>query len=212
MIRSIALAAVLAVGSSPLPLDVPVDAYRAAASGAPAPVAGRAYEEPRRRGAPEVPLANVAITLLPRSSAFLARLEEIRRHARDDARAYRASARALRSARRELERALSDAGAGDLVRFTTSGPDGAFDLGAVPAGAWVLIAERAVFVDKPGVQVKRRQPDPFLPTPRFKGYHVVTVWVRELPLTAGQGVFVELNDRNGWMTAIEEEREPGAGG
>jgi hypothetical protein len=38
------------------------------------------------------------------------------------------------------------------------------------------------------------------------GYWVITVWLKELPVPPGATESLELNDRNVWMTAIEERR------
>jgi hypothetical protein len=206
-VRPIAFALLVAVTPAAA-LDVAVDAYRSAAV---VRVAGRAYVEGRRPTDARVPLTDVVVTVLPRSGRMLQAFEQTRRGSRDDTRAYRRSASVLRASRRELERALADAGGGDLVRFTAVAPDGTFELDAVPAGAWVLVAERAVFVAKPGAESAKRDRELFLPAPRLKGYYTVTIWLRELTLAADQAPFVELTDRNAWMTAIEEERAPGAG-
>ncbi len=211
-VRVLAVAGALQAASGLLPLDVDAGRYLAAASsGAVGTVLGQALEEGRRPGDAPNPVAGVAVTLLPYSDALVARLEDIRRSARADARSYRTSARALRTARRGLERALSEAGAGELVRFTAVSPDGMFQLERVPAGRWLLIAERAVFVPKPAPPPGKQERQIFAPAPRLRGYYAVTVWVRDFSLEEGGSEMVELTDRNTWMTAIEEEREPGGG-
>lgn len=189
------------------PLDVAVEPYRGAArSGALGTVAGQAVEEGGRPGEPHRPLDALAVTLVPRSPALLAKFDGIRRRARAGDRAYRTSAPALVEARRVYERALSDAGAGELVRFTAGGPDGTFEVAGLPAGQWLLIAERAVFVERPGPAPSKREREIYVPTPRLKGYYTVTVWLRELTVAAGRMEHVELNDRNAWMIAISEDR------
>jgi len=212
--RVLVLAAVLALAArgGAQPLDAGLERYRAAAAaGAVTTVSGRAVEDARRPGEPGVPVSGVAVTLLPRSEALLARFEAIRRAMRADLAAYRTSAAALRQARRAYERALSDAGAGELVRYTATAPDGTFELDGVPAGPWLLVAERAVHVDKRSPEPKGRGQERFARTPRLRGYYAVTVWVLEVDAGAGAAEPVELNERNAWVTAIEEERVPDDG-
>jgi len=198
----------LAGGSAPIPaLDVPTEAYReAAAAGAVGTVAGRAVADPQRPGEPPASLADVSVTLVPRSSALLVELDRIRTQARREPDAFRSSARAVARARQDFERALAQAGTADLVRFTTVEPDGAFVLERVPAGAWVLIAQRAVFVSKPGAPPSRRERESFGPRPHLTGYYAVTIWLRTLSVRPGESESVELTDRNAWMRAIAEER------
>jgi hypothetical protein len=211
-VRVLAVAGALQAASGLLPLDVDVGRYLAAASsGAVGTVLGQAFQEGRRPGDSPSPVSDVAVRLVPYSDALVARLEHIRRGARADARSYRTSARALQAARRALERALSDAGAGELVRFTAVSPDGMFELERVPAGRWLLIAERAVFVPRAAPPPGKQERQMFAPAPRLRGYYAVTVWLRDFSLEEGGAEMVQLTDRNAWMTAIEEEREPGGG-
>ena len=80
------LAAVLALVTAAAagPLDVTLDRYAAARhTGALGAAEGRAYAELPRPRDPDRPLTGTAVTLLPRSDAFLARLDEIKRGARD---------------------------------------------------------------------------------------------------------------------------------
>jgi hypothetical protein len=212
VIWHIAVALWLAAAPPVRTLDVPVEAYQAtAAARAVATVAGRVVVDGRRPVDDPVPVSDVAVTLVPRSERLLARFEEVRQRARATLDAYRGSAGSLRVARRELERGLADAGAGTLVRYTATAPDGTFELDGVPAGRWILIAERTTFVDKPGPEPGKKQRELYLPTPRMTGYYAVSVWLRELELSPGQATAVTLTDRGVWMTAIVEERAPGAG-
>lgn len=209
LILALLLLAVPAFGAA---LDVRIDRYRQASdAGAMGTIAGRAYEEPRRKNETERPLGDVAITLLPRSEDFLARMGAIKQRMRDDAVFYRQSAVAVITARREFERALSAAGAGDLVRFGLVSPDGNFEV-SVPAGQWIVMAHRAVFVSKasPPPKLRYRGHDVFAQDPRLLGYYAIAVWLRELTVEAGKAAVIELHDRNVWMTAIEEKRDLGA--
>jgi len=209
-----ALAAVVALGSvaAGSVADVRVDAYRQAASlEAVGTVTGHAREERRRPGDIERPLVGTVVTLVPHSSALLARLEEIRTHARDSASAYRASGRALRLAREAYEKALWEAGAADFVRASVVDAAGGFRMEDLPAGAWLLIATRSVFTDRASPRIAKRERETYAPALRLRGFNVVSVWVRALTVSAGRTEEVELMDRNVWFTGIEEERALDAG-
>jgi len=208
------LAALLALALSTPVLAQPIrtDEYRvAAAAGRLGTVSGRAFEEPRARRGAETPLAGFGVTLLPRSDAFLARLARLRDDAREDLKAYRTSARLLVDARRDYERALADAGAADLARYTVVEPDGTFRFESVPAGAWIVVGLRPVFVGKDAGPPRPKEKETFARQPRLVGYHAVSVWIREVDVVPAGVASVTLTDRNVWMTAIEEKRVLDAG-
>lgn len=187
--------------------DVRVDAYRQAASaGAVGIVAGRAWEERRKPGGIEQPLVSTVVTLVPHSPALMARLEEIRTRSRDSVSAYRASARAIRLAREAYEKELWEVGAADLVRTSVVDATGNFKIQDLPRGAWLLIATRSVFVDRASPRVTKRERGTYAPALRLMGFNAVSVWVRELTVSAGRTQEVELMDRNVWFTGLEEER------
>lgn len=193
----------------PRPLDVPFPAYRqAAAAGAVGAVDGRAWQERRRPTDADVPLAGLAVALLPASADFLERLEAIRAGARASAEAYRGAASAIRALRDGYERRLWEAGAADLTRAATVAPDGTFVMADVPAGDWVLVGFRAVHVDRPAPGLGRRERALFAPRTRTVGYDVVSVWVRPVTVAPGGRVRLELTDRNVWFTGVVEERVP----
>jgi hypothetical protein len=195
-----------------LELDVPTEEYREAAeTGAVGTIAGRALADPKRPGEKPASLPDVSVTLVPRSGAFLVELDRIREQARRDPEAFRSSARAVAQARHDLERALWQAGAAELVRSTPVEPDGAFVLERVPAGAWLLMAQRAVFVPKASATPPKRDRDAFGPRAPMTGYYAVTIWLRPLSVRRGESASVELTDRNAWMRAIAEERDPTGG-
>jgi len=208
-----ALALVLATAAAAAePLDVLPEPYRRAAlAGDVGRVVGSAREEPRRPTEAGRPLVGTAVTAVPRSAAFLGRLEEIRRTARSSPAAYRVSALALRRAREAYEQALWEAGYPELARVTSVDATGAFTLDDVPAGQWVLVASRTVFVDKPSPREPRRRLRAFSRDTRMIGYHAVSVWLSELTVGRGRTEAVELTDRSVWFTGIEEERVPDAG-
>lgn len=193
-------------------LDVALDGYQQSqATGTLGGVTGRVYTERRRVDGPDQPLAGVGVVLLPRSPAFLARLAEIKARARDGMASYRGSVATIRRAREDYERTLWQAGAADLVRGAVAGPDGRFRLEQVPAGDWVLVATQSTFVDRQAGTPSPKERQTYTRPPRLTGFQAVTVWLRELTIVGGRTETVELTDRNGWFSGVEEERGLDAG-
>lgn len=195
-------------------VDAPIERYREAAGvqeiGA---VRGKAFHERRKPTAPDEPLAGTAIVLLPRSEAWLLRMQDIKRGARDSVDAYREAANLVRGTREAYEKSLLEAGAGDLPQTATVDAHGLFTLDKIPAGPWVLFAYHQSFANRekrsppPGPQRPGSRPTPFLVPDRVTGYYVVTYWLRELTVAAGAVDEVELTDRNAWFTGVSENRQ-----
>lgn len=194
---------------APLVLDVEVARYRLPVG--PGAVVGRAWEERRRPDRPDLPLRDTVVTLVPRSEAFLRRLEELRARSRDSIGAYRDATGAMRREREAYERTLWEAGAADLVRATQVDGDGVFAFDDVPAGEWLLFGWRSVFVDLPSVRVGKRDRSTFTGRERLDGYSTVTVWLRQISVESGARELVELTDRNAWFSGVLESLAPGAG-
>ncbi len=193
-------------------LDVDPDAYRrAAADGIVGGVRGRAYAEPRTPAGATQPLAGTVVTLLPRSAGFLQRLEQIKATARDSQRAFLGAATEIRRAREAYESRLWEVGFPELVRLTVADAAGGFSVTHLPAGEWVLIGTRAVFVNRPSPKVSARERQVFTRGPRLVGYYAVSVWLRELTIAGGGAGTVDLMDRNVWFSGVVEERPLDAG-
>ena len=205
--RALASALILASVVAASGADVQVDAHRhAAMAGAVGTVTGHAWEERRKPDGVEQPLGGAVVTLVPYSPALTARLEEIRTRSRVSATAYGASARAIRLAREAYEKALWEAGAADFVRTSVVDAAGGFRVEDLPAGPWLLIVTRSVRVDKASPRATKRERETYAPALRLVGFNAVSIWVRELTVSAGRIEEVELTDRNVWFTGIEEER------
>lgn len=204
----LALAAALATAVVAEALDLDVERYRdAARRGEVGTVVGRAYEERRAPGAPDEPLAGVAVILLPRDDGLWTRLETVKRHARDSFRRYRSAAAEILRARDDAEDRLWRLGAPDLAPRTASDADGRVRLDGVPAGPWTLVASRSVLVARSTPRTGASDRLHFLPQPRLTGYYAVTVWLHDLTVRAGSSETVELTDRTPWFTGIIEDKE-----
>jgi len=204
---SIALALLLS-GQSAAGLDVDLSRYDARATGS---INGRVVEERRKPDALDRPLLPTVVTLVPRSDAFLQRLDAVKRHARESLAAFREAAPRLRREQGDYERALGEAGGAQLVRVAHVDGDGRFAFSGVPRGPWLVIAWHGVVVDVKTPARGRRERDVFAPGERIDRYRAVTVWVTEIGVGGGVGEPLELTDRNAWFTGILEEAKPGAG-
>lgn len=184
-------------------------------------VEGRMYIERAKPDAPDAPLVGVNVFVLPHSDERLERLEVLKRQSRESMQGFRDAAPGVRGVLEAYEMELWEAGYPDAAVRTSTDATGAFRAD-LPAGAWLLVAERSVFVP---VQQARSSGTPtaqgldplaryatssyqhFLPTARLVGYDAVSIWVREVKVESGQTVNLELHDRGVWLSAIAEELE-----
>jgi len=170
-------------------------------------VEGRAYEEGRRGGAEATPYASVSVLLLPRSADFEATLAAIKTHSRESPDAYIEAEPKVSAARMAFQKALIDQGAGHLIFGASSDTSGAFRFQSVPEGAWTLLAwrETAHAIKRPAT-LKRGETKRYKERPQVLGQTTVVLWSMPVTVTAGEGMSVQLHDRNEWMTAIREDR------
>src|ERR1700675_817757 len=88
-------------------LDVPLERYREGMSrGEVGTVRGRAFAERRKPSASDLPLTGTVVALLPRSDAWLVRLQAIKRSVRDSVATYRDAAPAVRRSQEAYEKSL----------------------------------------------------------------------------------------------------------
>lgn len=173
-------------------------------------VRGRVFEESRRPGAPERPLAETVVTLFPRSEAFLRRLAVLKATSRDSVEAYAHAVPAIRRAREDHERALREAGAADLIHTRLVAVDGTFTFDSVARGEWVLMGWRSVSGhERAAGRQARKESRRFAPTPRVVTSQMVTVWLRELSVEP-RVLEIELTDRNVWFSGLVDVMAPGA--
>ena len=206
----LALVLFLSGASTDQALDVPLESYQAAATaGVTGTVTGRVFDERRRPDEAERPVAGVSITMVPRSTEFLRKVEEVKRKSRDSANNYRASAASILSLKAAYEKALWEAGAADLVRATAADDGGRFTVEKLPVGDWVLIATHSASIDKHAAATDSRRRNIYTPGTRLTGYQVVAIWLREISVTRGGSTTLDLMDRNVWLSGIVEDRAPG---
>jgi hypothetical protein len=189
--------------------------------GTTATVEGRLYVERARPSAPDEPLVGVGVLLVPRSSALMERLDALKRGARESADGFRAAAPGVRTALEDYEQQLWRAGYPDAAVRTSTDAKGAFRID-VPEGAWILVAERSVYVPvhtsttvapptasalDPLARYSTTAYQHFHPTARVVGYDAVSLWIREVEAGAGATVSLELHDRGLWLSGVAEDVE-----
>ena len=205
----------VAAQTAPAPADLRERAQR----GLTASVEGRAYLERARPNAPDEPLVGVSIILLPSSPALVDRLADVKRRSRESIQGFRDAAPAVREMIETSETRLWISGYPDAAIRTGTDAAGGFRVD-VPAGPWVLVATRRVFLP---VERGRESPartatalDPlaryatsqyqhFLPSARMTGFDAVSIWLREIDAEPGQRLTLELHDRGVWLSGVEEE-------
>jgi hypothetical protein len=189
--------------------DEPIAEYQEAArAGAAGALHGTVTEmNPKRTGTSDLPLAGTVVRLVPYSTVLRSTLEELKAKARESMPGYRGAADGIRRVRETYEERLWRAGGTDLTLETTADTTGAFLFEAVPQGQWTLYATRAVFVDKPGSAPTLSEQQLFNRRPRLLGFYAVTIWLRDVAMTAGESLSIDLNDRNMWFSGIAEDWE-----
>lgn len=225
--RRLVLAATLVlIGSASVPAQVPrtpvlEELRQRILRGATGTVEGRLYVERPKPDAPDQPLAGIGVLLVPQADDLLAQLEDLKRASRDSVRGFRAAAPGVRDLVDEYETELWRAGYPDAAPRTVTDATGTFRL-QVPAGAWLLVARRSVFVrlhsTRPVAPPSALALDPlalystsqfqhFQPTARMTGFDAVSFWLRAVEVTQGETVALDLHDRGVWLSAVEEEHD-----
>ena len=183
-------------------------------------IEGRAYLERARPSAADEPLAGLGVVVMPRSPELIARLEGVKRQSRESMRGFREAAPAVRAIVDDAEREMWRAGYPDVIARTATDHDGRFRA-VVPAGPWLLVVTRSVFlaVDRtpagaPAPTASALDPLPrytmsqyqhFLPSTRMTGFDAVSVWLREVDVDARERIVLDLHDRGVWLSGVVEE-------
>ena len=184
-------------------------------------VEGRVYMEGRKPNDPNEPLVGVGVLIVPRSSDLLAHLESVKRQARESVEGFREAAPATRTAMDDYELELWRMGYPDAAIRAVTDATGAFRA-VVPPGAWVMFAQRSVFIAlhsnrievspsavalDPLAHYSTSQYQHFQKVAKLTGFDAVSVWLREIEVHAGQTVALDLHDRGLWLSGVVEETE-----
>jgi hypothetical protein len=180
---------------------------------------GRIYMEGRKPNDPSEPLVGIGVLIVPRSATLLQHLETVKQQARESVDGFREAAPATRAAMTDYETALWRLGYPDVAIRAVTDATGAFRA-EVPAGSWVVFAERSVFLP---IQTKQAETAPsataldplarystsqyqhFQKVAKLTGFDAVSVWLREVDVAAGRTVALELHDRGLWLSGVVEE-------
>ncbi len=197
-----------ALAASGTDLTALIASYLAARErGAVGTVVGRAYAEAARPGDPPKPYAAVSVLLLPRSLDFEQQLAAIKAGSRDSPDRLVDADPKVRAALTALERALLDAGGGMLLKGDSTDGTGAFRLGDVPEGAWMLLAWQEIGGKQKGSQSAKSEALNFPTRSEVIGSSTVVYWLLPLlDVKTGEETQVRLHDRNTWLTAIRDVR------
>jgi hypothetical protein len=210
-VRRTGLLALLLVASTAHALDVSLEPYREARrAGKLGVVTGRIYSESQKPSGQAQPMTGATVSLFPRSATLEARLQRLKEQSRESAAGFTAAAPAMRKAKEGYERELLEAGAPDLAIIVAVDGEGGFRIPEVPAGAWLLLAWHSSPVDVSVPKAKMKERGQYQPQFRLHGYQSVTVWLRDITVTAGVSASLDMTDRNGWFRGVVEERLPDA--
>ena len=167
-------------------------------------VSGTALVSGPRAASPPVPLAALEVLLVPRSDTILANLERIKRQSRDSMTGYRTAIPEIREVLETFVRDLKGSGDFLVVPRATVDDTGRFAIEDVPAGRWILLGRRSVYVDRASKDA-RKETGTYQTQRRLVGYERVTVWLQEVTVESGVGASVDLTDRNVWFEGVEEK-------
>jgi hypothetical protein len=168
-------------------------------------IEGRAFGEPRRPSAPELPYEGVSVLAFPYAADVDAQLDAIKRQQRDSMANYTETHAAVTGLRETYERQLLAAGAGELIRGAVSDATGTLALDGVPAGEWLLLGWREETHPVKTAKVPARDAGHFATAPTMTGYGAVSYWRMRVSLRAGETAEMQLSDRGIWLTAVREQ-------
>jgi hypothetical protein len=203
---ALAVIGVTTVASAASVADLMAPLLAARERGAFGSVDGRAYAEGQRGGAEPTPYPVVSVLLFPRSAEFEAELQGVKAGYRDSPDAYLEAEPKVRAARVAYERALIEAGGGQLLLGESSDAAGVFRFPRVPEGSWTLLAWREMPHPKAPAGLKRSEAQRYKSRGQVFGYTTVVFWRLPVEVKAGEVTTVRLHDRNEWLTATREDR------
>jgi hypothetical protein len=168
-------------------------------------VAAKAYAEPTRPSGDPAPQPSVSVTLIPYSPALEAELDAVKAGLRDSLDGYVQAVARIEDARVDYERALLDAGAGELVRTQLTDGQGAAQVGGLPVGDWLVLAWREGGHLSKRFKLRDTEASRYPNVSSNVTYSTVTYWRTRVTVRAGETAEVTMSDRNVWLTAARQE-------
>ena len=168
-------------------------------------VAAKAYAEPTRPSADPAPQPSVSVTLIPYSPALEAELDAVKAGLRDSLDGYVQAVARIEDARVDYERALLEAGAGELVRTQLTDGQGAAQVGGLPVGDWLVLAWREGGHLSKRFKLRDTEASRYPNVSSNVTYSTVTYWRTRVTVRAGETAEVTMSDRNVWLTAARQE-------
>jgi hypothetical protein len=168
-------------------------------------VAAKAYAEPTRPSAGPAPQPSVSVTLVPYSATLEAELDAVKAGLRDSLDGYVQAVARIEGARVDYERALLEAGAGELVRTQLTDGQGAVQVGELPVGDWLVLAWREGGHFSKRFRLRDTETSRFPNVSSNVTYSTVTYWRTRVTVRTGETAEVTMNDRNVWLTAARQE-------
>ena len=168
-------------------------------------VAASALADPPRPSGDPIPQPAVSVMVLPFRAGFQSELDAAKAGLRDSVDAYVQTVGRIETARVGYERALLEAGAGELVRTGLTDAQGVVRLSELPEGDWVVLAWQEGGHLTKKFRLRGTETLKFPDVPTSVTYSVVTFWRTRIAVRAGETTEVSLNDRNVWLSAARQE-------
>ncbi len=163
------------------------------------------FADPPRPSGDPVPQASVSVVILPASAQFQSELDAAKAGLRESVDAYVHTVGRVETARVDYERALLDAGGGELVRTGQTDAQGTVRLADVPAGDWVVLAWQEGQHLTKRYRLRETESSRYPHVPTNVTYSVVTFWRMPVAVRSGETAEVTLTGRNVWLTAGRQE-------
>jgi hypothetical protein len=168
-------------------------------------LAASAVADPPRPSGDPIPQSAVSVMVLPFRAGFQSELDAAKASLRESVDAYVQTVGRIETARVDYEKALLDAGAGELVRTGQTDAQGAVRLPDLPEGDWLVLAWREGGHLTKKFRLRGNETTKFPDVPTSVTYSVVTFWRTRVAVRAGETTEVALNDRNVWLSAARQE-------
>ncbi len=168
-------------------------------------VTASALADPPRPSGNPVPQPSVTVMALPFRAGFQSELDAAKAGLRESVDTYVRTVAQIETARVDYERALLEAGAGELVRTGITDAQGAVRFSDLPEGDWLVLAWREGGHLTKKFRLRGNEAAKFPNVPTSVTYSVVTFWRTRIAVRAGETTEVTLGDRNVWLSAARQE-------